>query len=279
MNANLTCESFIDAPALGALPASEVPLTVLPVIDRAGDAAVEANEDSALGLVELLLKDGERVDRLNRDEARQPVLVPRFLLIALASYLLFCLAMLVILNTAPSAAYPHSQLSVPPARWSDGSALGLVGAYTLGLVLATCICLPSFYFFGLLAGVKLSVLQVTGQVLRGKAASAVVLVGILPIYVAVVLGMIVFEAPASALELWLYLGLMLPFVAGLEGMRAIYRGVMGLADTLPPERRCRRTCFLRRLTLSWAACYTAVSPVMIYRMWEFLAGWFAGQAA
>ena len=92
-----------------------------------------------------------------------------------------------------------------------------------------------------------------------------------PIYVAVVLGMIVFGAPANALEGCLYLGLALPFVAGLEGVRALYRGVLGMAETLPPERRCRRECFLRRLTLSWAAVYTAVAPVMIYRLWELFA--------
>ena len=39
----------------------------------------------------------------------------------------------------------------------------------------------------LLAGVRLSLAQVVATVLRGKAASAVMLVGILPIYVAVVL--------------------------------------------------------------------------------------------
>jgi hypothetical protein len=90
-----------------------------------------------------------------------------------------------------------------------------------------------------------------------------------------VLGLVVFQAPVGAMEWCLYLGLVLPFVAGLEGVRSIYRGVMGMAETMPPERRCRRECFLRRLTLSWAAVYTAVSPVMIYRVWESLSSQFA----
>jgi hypothetical protein len=118
----------------------------------------------------------------------------------------------------------------------------------------------------------MSFLQVAGQVVRCKASSAVMLVGILPVYVALVLGLVVFEAPAHVLELCLYLGLALPFLAGLEGVRAIYRGVLGMAETLPPERRYRRECFLRRLTLSWAAVYTAVAPVMIFRLWELFAG-------
>ena len=238
----------------------------------ADDCPAGAEGQSALLLVELLLKDPARADALGRDEARQPELIPRFLGIALAAYVLFSMAMVVILSTAPSAAYPRHALAVPPARWSDWSGLGLLAAYSIGLVATTCICLPSFYFFALLAGVRLSMLQVVGQIVRSKASSALVLVGILPIYVAVVLGMVVFEAPAPTLEFWLYVGLALPFVAGLEGVRSIYRGVRGMAETLPPERRCRRECFLRRLTLSWAACYTAVSPVMIYRLWEYLAG-------
>jgi hypothetical protein len=233
------------------------------------DPPVKANERSALGLVELILKDPGRIDALNREQKRQPELMPRFLGIALASYALFALAMIIILSAASPAGYPHRLLRIP--AWSPGSAGGLLLGYCLGLVAATCICLPSFYFFGLLAGVRMSMLQITGQVLRGKASSAVVLVGILPIYVAVVLGMVVFKAPADLLEMWLYLGLVLPFVAGLEGVRSIYRGVNGMAETLPSEQRCRRECFLRRLTLSWAAVYTVVSPVMIYRLWEYFA--------
>ena len=231
-----------------------------------------ASDLSLLGLVELLLKDPERLDALGRQEPRQAELMPRFLAIALASFTLFAVSLLMILHFAPAAAYPHQALPVPPARLSDGSGLAVVLAYDLGLVAATCLCLPSFYFFSLLAGMRLSFAQILGQVMRSKATGAVVLVGILPIYVAVVLGMVVFRADVEVLEACLTLGLLLPFVAGLAGLRALYRAVSGMADTLPEERRCRRACFLRRLTLSWAACYTAVSPVLIYRLWESLAG-------
>jgi hypothetical protein len=240
------------------------------------DARVERNQESAVGLVELLLKDPERVDALiNRAPERQPVLIPRFLGIALCSYLLFSIALAIILDTATLDAYPKHYLPVPSVRWANGSALSVLAAYNLGLVAATGICLPSFYFFGLLAGVRLTMLQIVAQILRSKAASALVLVGILPIYVAVVLGLAVFGAPPQIQEVCFYGGLVLPFVAGLEGVRCIYRGVLGMAETLPPERRCRRECFLRRLTLSWAAVYTAVSPVLVYRLWEYFAGMFS----
>jgi hypothetical protein len=250
-----------------------------PVRDAADSLArteeLAADEYSTLGLVELLLKEPARVDHLTHDADRLAELIPRFLGVALASFTLFGVAMIVILNAAPAAAYPRSFGAAPPASWADGTALALLLAYTVGLVAATGVCLPSFYFYGLLSGVKLTMLQVTAYVMKGKADTALMLVGILPIYVAVALGMAVFHAPAELTEVWLYVGLVLPFLAGLWGVWSIYHGILGLADTLPPERRCRRECFLRRLTLSWAACYTAVSPIMIYRLWEYFAGQIA----
>ena len=158
------------------------------------------------------------------------------------------------------------------ARWSDGTWASLTLAYVLGLVAATGVCLPSFYFYGLLAGVKLSMLQAAAHAVKCLAVTAVVLVGVLPIYVAVSLGMIVFSAPAEWMRLTIGLGLALPFVAGLWGVRTLFVGFTDLADTLPSCRKADRACFLRRLTLAWSACYTTVTPVMIYWLWTRLAG-------
>src|SRR5438105_15883502 len=98
--------------------------TVLPV-DSEEDEPVEANEESTLGLVELLLKSPARLDSLmNSQEERAPSSIPRFLSIALVSYLLFAFAMVVTLNTAPAAAYPRQPwLPLPPASSHDFSAL------------------------------------------------------------------------------------------------------------------------------------------------------------
>ena len=267
MNAKLLSETF-DARPGQATVADEYPEAV--AADPTVALPAVENEHSTLGLVELLLKNPQRADSLNRQERRQAELIPRFLSIALASYVLFSVAMIVILSTTTGEARPHRYLPVPSVHWADRGAVALLVAYNFGLVAATCICLPSFYFFTLLAGVRMSMLQIVGQVVRCKASSAIVLVGILPIYVAVVLGLVIFGASPRLVELVLYVGLVLPFIAGFEGVRAIYRGVLGMAETLPPERRCRRECFLRRLTLSWAAVYTAVSPVLIYQLWNYL---------
>ena len=68
----------------------------------------------------------------------------------------------------------------------------------------------------------------------------------------------------------------MPFLVGLWGVRAIYRGFVGLADTMPVERRCGRRWWLERLTLACSVCYTAVCPVMIFTLWRHFAGQLAG---
>jgi hypothetical protein len=219
------------------------------------------------GLVDLLLKDGRHLDAMLRDEALAPDLIPRLLAIALTGFTIFGVAATAVVNLA------GTQPSwVPSVQWSDGAWASLTLAYVLGLVAATGVCLPSFYFYGLLAGVRLSMLQATAHAVRCLAVSAVVLVGALPVYVALALGAVVFSAPVELVHRTIVLGLALPFVAGLWGVRTLFVGFTDLADMLPACRQERRACFLRRLTLAWSACYTAVTPVMIYWLWTRLAG-------
>jgi hypothetical protein len=138
----------------------------MPVLERVEVPVVEprlpvANEQSVLGLAELLLKDRDRADELLRDESRQVDLIPRFLVLSLVSFTAYAFAMVLLLDAAPKSAVP----SVLAEGWSGGPrpAVGLWLAYAFGLVAATGICLPSFYFYGLLAGVKTSFLQIVTQ--------------------------------------------------------------------------------------------------------------------
>ena len=228
---------------------------------------IPVNERSILGLAELLLKAPAQLDAWTRDPARQGELIPRLLALALASIAAFTVVLLALLLSSDTAAVPSIL-----ERWdgSAGPAIALGLAYPIGMVAATGICLPTFYFFGLLAGVRISVLQVTAHVLKGKAATAVFLLGLTPIYLAVMLGLLIFHADGLVLSVGFAIGLALPFLAGVWGVRSIYVGFLALADTLPPERRCRRTCFLRRLTVAWAAVYTVVTPVMIWSLYQNL---------
>ncbi|CAN5765231.1 hypothetical protein BH23PLA1_BH23PLA1_06880 [soil metagenome] len=241
-------------------------LTIPEQINRSG-YVISPPEPTALNLIEMMLKDTDRLDEMTREESRASELVPRFLGIAVLGFTVFGIAVTVILNLLGD---PPSW--VPETRWTDFTVLSLTLAYVLGLIGATGVCLPSFYFYGLLAGVSMSMVQATAHAAKGLAVSALALVGVLPIYVAAALGTIIFEAPGSWKQATIALGLALPFISGLWGVRSLYRGFMGLAETLPPCRRERRRCFLRRLTLAWACCYTVVTPVIIVWLWTRLAG-------
>jgi hypothetical protein len=217
-------------------------------------------------LVELMLKDPRRLDALVRDDTEAPEHIPRLLAIAVLGFTIFGIAATLILNVGLARPF-----WVPRVSWSDGTWASLTLAYVGGLIGATGVCLPSFYFYGLLAGVKLSMLQATAHTVRCLAVTSVVLVGTLPIYVAIALGMIVFSVPVEAMESTINVGLALPFIAGLWGVYSLFIGFTALADSLPAHRQANRACFLERLTLAWAACYTTVTPVMIYWLWAQLA--------
>jgi hypothetical protein len=105
---------------------------------------------------------------------------------------------------------------------------------------------------------------------KAKAEAAMALIGILPIYVAVAMGAIIFGVAETTVASVLLVGLLLPFFAGLWGTASLYQGFAQLCDTMPPKFAARRECFLRRLVLSWSGIYSAVMPVMIYTIWEVL---------
>ncbi len=241
-----------------------------------------------LALVELILKDRPRLERVIRDPALAAELIPRFLAVSLVGFTLFGVTMALVIHAVGVRLHLASMKEVlegtsasliqfEPFVTQSGAkivrditaGLRLVSAYDLGLIAAAGICLPSLYFYGLLAGVPMSMARVTVHTVKAMSTTAVALVGILPIYMAFSLGAAIFHAPLVVTESVLWLGLVLPFAAGLFGVNSLYTGFTGLTDALPPERRWRRACFLRRLVVSWSVCYTAVTPVMIFTLWEY----------
>lgn len=217
---------------------------------------------STLGLVELLLKRPRVTDHLARDASRQHDLLVRSIAIGTAGFGIYGLAMTLVLNLAA-----ESPRGIPAADWSDGTFANLTIAYTLGLIAANGVCLPSFYFYGLLAGIRATMREMAIHAMKAMAAGALATIGLLPLYFTVVLGMLVFAFDAEDVERAIYLGLLLPFVAGLWGVRTLYVGICSLADTIEHRRRQNRECFLQRLVLCWCTCYTAVAPLMIYWLW------------
>jgi hypothetical protein len=229
----------------------------------------ETTEISTASVVEMLLKDHGRLNNFLRNEAYERELVPRLLAVALAGFAVYGVAVTAIINALwvkNGFWLPY----LPPAYWNDLSVANLTLGYTLGLIAANGICLPSFYFYGLLAGIKTTMLGVTAHAIKGMAAGAVALVGLLPIYVALSLTSIVFPLGKGWDLTCVVWGLALPFAAGIFGAVNLYEGFVGLADTMTCSNRSTRQCFLRRLILAWVGCSTFVIPVVVYSLWDFL---------
>src|SRR5438132_5350361 len=177
----------------------EAPPFVIPVLDEAPPPEPAADERSVLGVTELLLKNPGRLDRLALEEGEQPRLIPRFLAIGLSSFSLFALALVLTLGAAPAEALPWPLAATWSAHPTE-SGVVLWLAYALGFTLTTGVCLPSFYFYALLAGVRISWLQVTAQVMKGQGSTAVMLMGILPVYLAAALAASIFGTPPAVLR-------------------------------------------------------------------------------
>lgn len=255
--------------------------------NRPSEATVAPLDPTLIGLTESILKSPESLERAIRQHDNSAVLIPRLVVLSLIGFLFFGVAMSLVFSSAES--WPKlqplkvalktdmrsvMQFEALPAEggklgpWLNGQAFKLIAAYAIGLIAATGICLPSLYFYGLLAGVKMSMLDIVNHAMKAKATSAVALIGILPVYAALALGIILFDLNPFLEACVFHLGLALPFLAGLAGCRSLYYGFSRLPQDVPFERRYRRECFLKRLVLSWCCVYTAVSPVMIHELWS-----------
>jgi hypothetical protein len=224
-------------------------------------------------VIELLLKDDRALNRLLADEERQRELLPKFMAVAVACFATYGVVMTGVLNGFAWRSdwwLPH----LPPAyvgRWSIGN---LTAAYTLGLIAANGICLPSFYFYGLLAGLRTTMLAIAAQAIKSMASGGLALVGFLPVYLALALVPLVVPPELNIGYRWLTLvGLLLPFFTGLRGAASLNAGLAGLADTMAPARRAQRECLLQRMILAWVTCFTFVTPVVIYCLWNLLGHW------
>lgn len=147
----------------------------------------------------------------------------------------------------------------------DGTAhwLASLYAYPLGVVGALGICLPSYYFYALQCGFQPSLRRIVINSLAGQASTGLMLLGILPIYAAVVLGVALMGIDAETLNRVVAAGLLLPLVAGWHGVSEIRRAFEALEDTDPRPDRRRAVALL---SLWSAALYLAVAPVLVYRL-------------
>lgn len=240
-------------------------------------------------IFELLLKYPRQLDSRLRDRGHQLAYTPKLLMIAIVCYTLFGVAMVEtldlcrmwpqftpigeVLDGKQTDFIRWTQIPATASHWTiwfDGSAFKLLAAYVFGMIAAIGVCLPSFYFYSLLAMIRPTALEVTVHALRCQAVAAVTLMGILPIHIAMVMGFHVFGIGVETVKISLFIGLILPFLAGPNGLRALYGAFTQLTDRIAEPMRACRTCFVRRLLFSWSCCYGVVAPVMIHAVWQHL---------
>jgi hypothetical protein len=138
-------------------------------------------------------------------------------------------------------------------------------ALTVSLIGALGLCLPVFFFCTQMAGLDVSPAMVAVQALRANATRAVVLFGLLPVMVALALGALALQTGADAV---VAVGLALPIVIGLGGIRSVYQGFVDLADRqqLSKERRP----LMLGMILAATVIYGLIAPVALYRLCDVL---------
>jgi len=213
------------------------------------------------GMLDLILRGQSHLTRVLLDDRALPVAVQKLLALSLLGFGVHGL----VVGFAAQVLRPELPWGGPighPVVWMP---LALVLAFVGGLA----VCLPSFYFYTQLAGLDASFRLVTAQALRAQATTAVLLLGVAPFYAALVLGCV--AGAVSNAPLVVLAGVGTPFVVGLYGQRALYRGFSELVSVLPLTHR-RRGHFLQRMIICWTVVYAAVAPVALVRLAQAFGG-------
>lgn len=223
-----------------------------------------AARPQARSLYEMLIRDDPSVDAIVTDDDHSLETIQHLLLVSIVGFLLY-----------GSGVGLAAQLFLQRLALGDGNCFGNVPLLTIPLaltgafLLALLVCLPSFYFYTQLSGIDASFRLITAQALRVQARTAVLLLGALPLYVAVVLAGLI--GAIETIECILLFGLALPFVVGLAGLRSLQRSFARLAAILPVAHT-RRVGFLPRMIFAWGVVYSAVCPIALFRIGGLLAG-------
>ena len=219
-------------------------------------------------LFTLVMRDDAGLDSALLDDQRLPGTLRGLLFWSVLGLFVHGLAVGVVAQLATGGALASS-LSAWLGLWPVlALPLGLTGAFVGALM----ICLPSFYFYTQIAGLDAPFRVVTAQALRVKARTSVLLLGCLPFYVALALASV--AGLVDDVTMVIAVGLGLPFAIGLAGIESLRKSFARLASVLPITHP-RRVRFLNVLSLAWGAVFTAVTPVALYRLVEWLGGFGA----
>ncbi len=201
------------------------------------------------GPFELILRGQYKLNLLLEDEKNHLPIIRKLLLISILG----------LAAQGFTAALAWQLLELQPLGWIT---VWMPAAFVIAFLGALSICLPSFYFYTQLSGLDASFRLVTAQALRTQATTSVYLFGVLPFYLALALTSAVTHAVSP--DVVRMVGFVAPFVVGLTGLVALYRGFRHLLTHLEITH-VRRGAFLLRMLVAWSLVYTAVAPVALYR--------------
>lgn len=222
-----------------------------------------SDEHGLSTLVHWMLHDRPRLRReINRPSVQADAL-QRLLALAVGTLFVYGLIMWAAYHVTGT----HSSVFGP----RDGSSLGPAAvaiAYPVGLVGALGICLPSYYFYTLQCGFVPSLRRIVINTIAGQAATGMYLFGIVPIYVAIMLGVSVISSGVDTPVLCA-IGLLLPAVAGLHGVREIYEGFLQHRADRGEQEGGRGPYAAVVLAALSAGLYVVVTPVLVYRLLGF----------
>lgn len=249
------------------------PLEALPV----GAEEAPKSIQTVWGLFEVLLKAPDRLNPFVRTPGLQWKLSIGFAAITFVGMGLYALMLWLVLLFVPQEARP----GFINEGWQGDLAppLGLVAAYPGAILLATVIVLPSYWFLGALSGVKMPMVEVLTHSLKGKAATTVLLLGLMPIYVVLMVVLIlsgpggIFGTLFPALGVWI--GLLLPFAAAFRGAGAVASGLRNVVASTPRLTRGQRVAIPDSLMVSWAILFTLTCPVVMFKCWEQVTVWLS----
>lgn len=222
-------------------------------------------EDSTIAVepstFEMLVQHRELGEAACEHPERAARLLPRLAAISALGLVAYALVQGAVLSVGPSGAQPLGleQASFPVR------ALALFLAYAAGIFGAQVAALPSAYFYALQAGIRTHAWRIAAEAMRAQATAAVVLLGLLPVYLAAGLGVGLGHADSGTTMLVHgMIGYTLPFVGGLAGTVGLARAFVRIARGASSEGS--RSPWPVMAVLAWSALFTSLAPLAVARV-------------
>lgn len=204
-----------------------------------------------------LLRDEASVDRELAVASGASALLAPLAGVTVAGFGLhaLCVASLALPDLGPIGALRHGG-----AWWA---------ASTGGFFLAICAGLPSYWFHGVVAGIRAPAWRLAAELVRIQAVGAVVLAGMQPFWLAAALLLhIVFDIDVFSWTPFLALTYAMPFLCALPGVTGAYRSFARMRA----ERGQHGTFAPLILTGWWVGLFLHTAPVTIWALFHALAG-------